>query len=80
MIQDWQPPTDLTDGTDRKFRLVAEIEEIDAQLRDKDKRKEMGEDAWFRWRKKAIWAKTHRSQDLRFTKQWLTTQSHPLHQ
>jgi hypothetical protein len=71
MIQDWIAPNDIDDGLDRRRTLIAEIEEIDAQLRDKDKRKEMGEDSWWRWRKKAIWAKTHRSQDLRLTKEWI---------
>jgi hypothetical protein len=74
VIQDWIPPIDSDDGFGRRRTLIAEIEEIDAQLRDKDKRKDMGEDAWWRWRKKAIWAKTHRSQDLRLTKEWLYTQ------
>ncbi len=73
MIQDWTPPNSYQAGLQRRLTLIAEIEEIDAQLKDQTKKKDMGRDAWDVWRTKAIWAKVHRSQDLRLVKQWLYT-------
>jgi hypothetical protein len=71
MLTDWTPPNDYDEARARRLTLIAEIEEIDAQLLDQAKKSNMGKDAWNVWRTKAIWAKVHRSQDLRLVKQWL---------
>jgi hypothetical protein len=73
MIQDWTEPNDIDDAMDRRFKLIAECEEIDAQLTDQTKKGEMGKDAWAVWRTKAIWAKLHRIQDLRLVNDWIRT-------
>ena len=71
MLTEWTPPSNYDEAQERRLTLIAEVEEIDAQLRDKRKRNTMGDEAWEEWRTKAIWAKVHRVQDLRLTKQWI---------
>lgn len=75
MLQDWTEPNSWDEARRRRLTLIAEIEEIDAQLTDQTKKKDMGKDAWEVWRTKAIWAKVHRSQDLRLVNQWLDDES-----
>ena len=71
MNTEWTPPADLTDAKGRMRQLQAEIEEIDAQLRSTKKKKSMEHEAWKEWRERTIWAKVHRVQDLRHTKDWI---------
>lgn len=71
MNTEWTAPNDLTDAKGRMRQLQAEIEEIDAQLRSTKKKKSMDPEAWKEWRERTIWAKVHRVQDLRQTKDWI---------
>ena len=74
MLQDWTPPNNYDEAQERRLTLIAEAEEIDAQLRDQTKKHTMGKDDWDVWRTKAIWAKVHRVQDLRLINQWISNE------
>ena len=73
---DFVPPKDTAEARERRRMLVAEVEEISAQLGNPLKEKEMGEELFLEWRQKAKWALTNRLQHIRLIKQWFqdTTQ------
>lgn len=74
MLDDWREPASLEAAHDEQFRLTAEIQEIQAQLGDRQKKHSYPDlDQYYVWRKGAIWAMTNRLQKLRQVKKWIRT-------
>ena len=68
MLTEWEIPTDTEHAEERRRILVAEIQEIQTQLGDRNR--ERNQDYW-RWRQNSKWALTKRLQELRLVKQWI---------
>lgn len=68
MLTEWEIPTDAEHAEERRRILVAEIQEIQTQLGDRNR--ERNQDYW-RWRQNSKWALTKRLQELRLVKDWL---------
>lgn len=68
MLTEWEIPTDTEHAEERRRILVAEIQEIQTQLGDRNR--ERNQDYW-RWRQNSKWALTKRLQELRLVKDWL---------
>ena len=75
MITEWTPPDNLDAAHVQRRVLVAEIQEIQNQLGDRERRAELSQEEWLTWRKRAIWALTNRLQVLRQLKDWIDAQS-----
>lgn len=77
MLTEWDIPNTLTEAKERKRLLIAEVEEIQAQLGDRVRKANApfdNFDAWLgysTWRQKALWALTNRLEELRLVKQWI---------
>ena len=68
MLTEWEIPTDVEHAEERRRILVAEIQEIQTQLGDRNR--ERNQEYW-RWRQNSKWAMTKRLQELRLVKGWL---------
>jgi len=71
------PPRTRSEAEIRIDQLVKDIQAIDIDLGDSEKRQRAAEEndgAYFRWRKKAVRAKNAKSDELRFLKRWIYTQ------
>jgi hypothetical protein len=68
MLTEWEIPTDPEHAEERRRILVAEIQEIQTQLGDRNR--ERNQEYW-RWRQNSKWAMTKRLQELRLVKDWL---------
>jgi hypothetical protein len=75
LLTDWKIPDSIEDAEERKRILVAEVQEIQAQFSNRNRKRESDLEAFFDWRYKAIWAMTTRLEELRLVKQWLKTQN-----
>lgn len=71
MITEIEEPQSLLDAYERKRILVAEIEEIQAQLGDRARRLKSDYETFYTWRQQAKWALTVRLQELRLIKKWI---------
>lgn len=71
---DWDPPDSYGDALERYRVLVAEIQEIQAQLGDKRRKRHTSQAAFAEWRYKSTWALTLRLEELRLVKKWIREQ------
>jgi hypothetical protein len=74
LLTEWTVPESLEDAHEKVRCLVAEIEEIQAQLGDRLRRSITPFDDFWRWRQSAKWAWTNRLEELRLVKQWIREQ------
>lgn len=67
-------PASVAEAIDRRLQLVSEVEEIEAQLADRDRRvggRRMTSAEYHRWRHSAIQARARRLMELRAINRWL---------
>lgn len=68
---DWDIPKGLPEAYERLRVLRAEIQEIEAQLGDRNKRDRTPFEEFYAWRQSAKWAACNRLEELRLIKQWV---------
>lgn len=70
--EDFIEPKSLAEAEDRELKLIAEIQEIQAQLGNPLTVVEYENEADFHeWRRRTKWAQTLRLQELRILKLWI---------
>lgn len=71
MLTVWDEPATLPEAYEQKRCLIAEIEEIQAQLGDRVRRLRSDYEQYYTWRQSAKWALTTRLEELRLVKKWI---------
>jgi hypothetical protein len=76
MLDDWDPPTSLEEAYEDRRLVIAEIQDIQAQLGNRKKKSTYSDpDKYWAWRQGAVVALTNRLQELRLVKKWIRQNS-----
>ena len=70
----FEPPESLEEARSQKAKLQDDVESIQYQLSDQDKKKDgkrMSPKQYHKWRKYAVKALTAKKRELRFVKRWI---------
>lgn len=74
-------PSSIEDAYALRAKVVADVQEIQGQLGDKQRTDESGErlgpDEYWSWRRRAQGALKHKLEELRFLKQWIRNNQRP---
>lgn len=72
MLMNWEEPLELEEAFIRRRVLIAEIQDIQAQLGDPRKKATfVDREGFLAWRQSAKWAMTNKLQELRLVKDWV---------